>query len=98
MDSEKHRGRVFIRDKANGKQRGRVFILHYMSIMKTRPLFFLLHYMSIMKTRPLFFLEIFERFAESGTFGLLQDDLVEAFPDKRESILSVPVYADDGGE
>jgi len=41
------------------------------------------------------FLSIFERFAEGGTFGQLQDDLVEAFPDKRESILSVPIYVDD---
>ena len=42
------------------------------------------------------FFEIFERFAEGGTLGSLQDDLVEAFPEKRESILGVPVYVDYG--
>ena len=44
------------------------------------------------------FLEIFERFADGGTFGRLSDELCEAFPDKRESILSVPIYVNDGGE
>jgi hypothetical protein len=32
------------------------------------------------------FLKIFERFADGGTFGQLLADLLEAFPDKRESI------------
>ena len=43
------------------------------------------------------FLEIFERFAEGGSFEQLQGDLVEAFPDKQETILSIPVdtTADD---
>jgi len=39
------------------------------------------------------FLEIFERFSEGGTLGQLHGDLAKAFPEKSESILSVPVYA-----
>ena len=40
------------------------------------------------------FLDIFERFADGGTFDQLTNELCEAFPDKRESILSVPAYVD----
>lgn len=41
------------------------------------------------------FAEIFTRFGdEGGTFGQLIDELVEAFPDKKESILSVTVMTD----
>ena len=44
------------------------------------------------------FLEIFQRFADGGTFGQLSDELCEAFPNKSENILSVTVYVDDDGE
>ena len=44
------------------------------------------------------FLDIFERFADDETFDQLTNELCEAFPDKREIILSVPVYFDKGDE
>ena len=44
------------------------------------------------------FIEIFERFADGGTLGQFTADLCEAFPEKRESILSVPVYVDKDDE
>ena len=45
------------------------------------------------------FVEIFTRYGdEGGTFGQLINDLVEAFPDKRERILSIPVHTTTDGE
>ena len=43
------------------------------------------------------FTEMIEKnFSENGTLGQLFDDLAEALPEKRESILSIPIYVDDG--
>jgi hypothetical protein len=42
------------------------------------------------------FLEIFEKFSEQeGTFDQFVDELIEAFPDKKESILNVTVLTDE---
>jgi hypothetical protein len=45
------------------------------------------------------FLEIFTRFAEKdGKIGQLLDDMTEASPEKRERILSLPIYTGFDGE
>ena len=45
------------------------------------------------------FVEIFTRKGdEGGTFGHLIDELIEAFPDKKEVILSIPVHTTTDGE
>ena len=44
------------------------------------------------------FFEVFDRFEAGGTVGELFDALVEAFPDKRESILDFPMYTEVDGE
>ena len=44
------------------------------------------------------FFEIFLRFEDGGTVVELFDELIEAFPDKKESILSFPMYAEVDGE
>ena len=42
------------------------------------------------------FAEIFTRFGdEGGTFGQLIDELIDAFPDKKDSILKVTVVMDE---
>ena len=39
------------------------------------------------------FVEIFTRFSEDGgTLGQLFDDVMEAFPKKKERILNLPIY------
>ncbi len=44
------------------------------------------------------FFEIFLRFENGGAVGGLFDELIEAFPDKKESILNFPMYAEVDGE
>lgn len=44
------------------------------------------------------FAEIFLKFSEDEPLGQLIDDLVEAFPDKKNSILSVPVHVTSDGK
>ncbi len=44
------------------------------------------------------FFEIFLGFEDGGTIGELFDALIEAFPDKKESILNVPIYAEADGK
>ena len=44
------------------------------------------------------FFDIFFRFEDGGTVGELFDALVEAFPEKKESILNVPMYVEIDGE
>jgi hypothetical protein len=45
------------------------------------------------------FVEIFSRFAdEGGTFGQLIEELVEAFPEKKDRILGVPLFTEIDGE
>jgi hypothetical protein len=45
------------------------------------------------------FLEILERFDNrGGTIGQLTDGLVEAFPEKKDRILSLPKYSEFDGE
>lgn len=45
------------------------------------------------------FVEIFTRFAEDGgTFGQLIDELGEAFPEKGDQILGLPIYSGFDGE
>lgn len=42
------------------------------------------------------FLEIFEKFSkQEGTFDQFVDELIEAFPDRKESILNVTVLTDE---
>jgi hypothetical protein len=45
------------------------------------------------------FVEIFSRFAdENGTFGQLIEELLEAFPDKKNQILGIPMFTEFDGE
>jgi hypothetical protein len=44
------------------------------------------------------FAEVFSRFDEWLTVGELFDVLIEAFPDKKESILDFPMYAEIDGK
>ena len=41
------------------------------------------------------FVEIFSRFGhEGGTFGQLIEELVEAFPEKKDQILGIPIFTE----
>ena len=44
------------------------------------------------------FAEIMGRFDDGGTVGELFDALIEAFPDKKESILDFPMYTEVDGK
>jgi hypothetical protein len=45
------------------------------------------------------FVEIFTRFTEDGgMFGQLIDELVDAFPEKKDRILVLPIYSEFDGE
>ena len=44
------------------------------------------------------FAEVMGRFDDGGTVGELFDALIEAFPDKKESILDFPMYAEIDGK
>jgi hypothetical protein len=45
------------------------------------------------------FIEIFIKFSEdSGTIGQLIDEWVEAFPEKKDRILGLPIYSGFDGE
>jgi hypothetical protein len=44
------------------------------------------------------FLEVMSRFDEGGTVEEFYDALVEAFPDKKESIMNFPMYTEVDGE
>jgi hypothetical protein len=44
------------------------------------------------------FAEVMGRFDDGGTIGEFFDALVEAFPDKKESIMDFPMYTEIDGE
>jgi hypothetical protein len=44
------------------------------------------------------FTEVMDRFGDGGTIGEFFDALIEAFPDKKESILDFPMYIEVNGE